>query len=413
MWRCRHNGFRGDGAFGQYAIVLPERDAVIAITSETNDMQGEQNLIWKILLPAFKDGALKPNKGGDELLSKKLASLSMPVKKESINVKSSMLAGKTFNIEPNSLDIQSLTFANAGDNYNVKINTSAGVYDFKLAPNSWATGETTLPGPYLLGPATNNLKGLPPFKVAGEYTWLDGNTLELVLRYTESPHTRTILCKFDGDNISVVVTRSVLPDMEGGTVTLKGKTGEEPFDHEKYNPGYTLAMPEKWGVERFAIPIEFAPVIPYSGVEDVRFAPGWSDPKSNDYWSYAFLWFLNGKPGITPEATEKNLTAYYTGLIERNIEPRKIPKEKLIPVKVSMKKTTTDPGDVQTFFGTVDMLDYMQQKPITFNCIVHIKLCPGKDNTFVFTEISPRPLTNEIWKGLKDLWTTFDCSQPK
>ena len=33
FWRCRHGAYRGDGAFGQYCIVLPEQDAVIAITS--------------------------------------------------------------------------------------------------------------------------------------------------------------------------------------------------------------------------------------------------------------------------------------------------------------------------------------------------------------------------------------------
>ncbi len=33
FWRCRHNAYRGDGAFGQYCVVLPEKKAVIAITS--------------------------------------------------------------------------------------------------------------------------------------------------------------------------------------------------------------------------------------------------------------------------------------------------------------------------------------------------------------------------------------------
>ena len=33
FWRCRHGAYRGDGAFGQYCIVLPEQDAVIAITA--------------------------------------------------------------------------------------------------------------------------------------------------------------------------------------------------------------------------------------------------------------------------------------------------------------------------------------------------------------------------------------------
>lgn len=33
FWRSRHGAYRGDGAFDQYCIVLPEQDAVIAITA--------------------------------------------------------------------------------------------------------------------------------------------------------------------------------------------------------------------------------------------------------------------------------------------------------------------------------------------------------------------------------------------
>ena len=58
FWRCRHNAFRGDGAFGQYMIVMPDQDAVVAITAETSDMQGELDLVWQHLLPAMKQQPL-------------------------------------------------------------------------------------------------------------------------------------------------------------------------------------------------------------------------------------------------------------------------------------------------------------------------------------------------------------------
>jgi CubicO group peptidase (beta-lactamase class C family) len=58
FWRCRHNAFRGDGAFGQFCIVMPEQDAVIAITADTKDMQAELNLVWDLLLPAFQPDPL-------------------------------------------------------------------------------------------------------------------------------------------------------------------------------------------------------------------------------------------------------------------------------------------------------------------------------------------------------------------
>ena len=54
MWRCRHNAFRADGANGQYILVIPERDAVIAMTANIPDMQAELNLVWKYIYPALK-----------------------------------------------------------------------------------------------------------------------------------------------------------------------------------------------------------------------------------------------------------------------------------------------------------------------------------------------------------------------
>ena len=54
MWRCRHNAFRADGANGQYILVLPDQDAVIAVTANIGNMQGEINLIWDNILPALQ-----------------------------------------------------------------------------------------------------------------------------------------------------------------------------------------------------------------------------------------------------------------------------------------------------------------------------------------------------------------------
>ncbi len=61
FWRCRNDAFRGDGKDGQFCIVMPDQDAVIAITANTSDMQAELNLVWDHLLPAFSDSALPEN----------------------------------------------------------------------------------------------------------------------------------------------------------------------------------------------------------------------------------------------------------------------------------------------------------------------------------------------------------------
>jgi CubicO group peptidase (beta-lactamase class C family) len=82
FWRCTHNAFRGDGANGQLCVVIPEKDAVIAITADTNNFQGEMNGIWDKLYPAFQSEPLPENPEGVEKLKRSLAALiTHPVKK--------------------------------------------------------------------------------------------------------------------------------------------------------------------------------------------------------------------------------------------------------------------------------------------------------------------------------------------
>lgn len=190
--------------------------------------------------------------------------------------------------------------------------------------------------------------------------------------------------------------------------------GQKPkveFNAKNWQPPYTLSVPKGWDVERFPIPVEFAPEIPYTGVEDIRFTPGWANVKSDEYWTYAFLWYLNSFPKMNENIIQENLKAYYTGLVGRNIEPRKISADKIIPTKTSFKRIKTINKDLQTYSGTIEMLDYMEQKPITLNCIVHIKRNKEKNKTFVFYELSPKPLTNDVWLGLNKLWTDFDYTK--
>ncbi len=77
FWRCRHNAFRGDGKDGQFCIVMPEQDTVIAITAHTGDMQSELNLVWDLLLPAFADQALPENPDEQAKLQETLGKLEV------------------------------------------------------------------------------------------------------------------------------------------------------------------------------------------------------------------------------------------------------------------------------------------------------------------------------------------------
>ena len=63
---------------GQFCIVLPEQDAVIAITASTGDMQAELNLVWDKLLPAFQPAPLPANPDEEAKLKQVEANLAVP-----------------------------------------------------------------------------------------------------------------------------------------------------------------------------------------------------------------------------------------------------------------------------------------------------------------------------------------------
>ena len=88
---------------------------------------------------------------------------------------------------------------------------------------------------------------------------------------------------------------------------------------------YNLPVPLKWGVEKLSIPIDFAPRIPFTGNEELRFAPGWGNSKSSEYWAYVFLWFIHGKPWLHEDTLNSYLTQYYNGLYLSNLKNKTNP----------------------------------------------------------------------------------------
>lgn len=63
-------------------------------------------------------------------------------------------------------------------------------------------------GPALTEAMIENNSMIFPTKVAGSYTWKDGSTLELTLRYIESPHTEKFTCSFHDNKLTIEAARS-------------------------------------------------------------------------------------------------------------------------------------------------------------------------------------------------------------
>ena len=208
MWRCRHNAFRGDGAFGQFMIVMPEQDAVLAITAESPDLQGEINLVWDYLLPAFKNDKLPPDAAASARLKEKITSLALPVPQKNAKALATTISGKTFTASANALHLQTIYFGFSNDVCDVKFQTDTASYQIAFGAGKWQPAETNMPQPALTGGMIENNSMIYPAKINGAYTWTDANTLVLVVRYIESPHSETLTCHFNGNKLTIEAARS-------------------------------------------------------------------------------------------------------------------------------------------------------------------------------------------------------------
>jgi len=222
FWRCQHNAFRGDGALGQYIIVMPDQDAVIAITSESVNMQAQLDAVWTYLLPAMKPHVLHANPTAYATLRKHLAALHISPAGNSAKPGIALNgAAKTWSFQPNSLNIKSISLRNDKGIYHLTLKTDSASYTFELTSGKWTYGLTKMQGPSLLMKAKENFAFLVPYRVECCYGWTDTNTLQMKLRYIESPHTETITCHFKGQNMDTDVAYSFY--FGSNKLTLHGK----------------------------------------------------------------------------------------------------------------------------------------------------------------------------------------------
>ena len=83
MWLCEYPGaVRVDGALGQYALIIPDKDMVVVIT-ECSIIDGitQRRLVWNRLLPAVGDEPLTPGKDlHTSRISKRYSAMKGPPK---------------------------------------------------------------------------------------------------------------------------------------------------------------------------------------------------------------------------------------------------------------------------------------------------------------------------------------------
>ena len=170
FWMARH-GFRGDGAYGQFCVVLPEQDVVLALTGQTIDMQAVLDAAWQHLLPAIADSdSDSDSDNGDERdsdsdaadagLEARLAALGLPP------VDGTALSGPAAGSYETTGVVDAVRLDQGADGWRATIEVDGGLLQVPVATGDWA-----VEGPLAASAATDR----------------DG-AVRLDVRFVETPH---------------------------------------------------------------------------------------------------------------------------------------------------------------------------------------------------------------------------------
>ena len=200
FWRCRHNCYRGDGAFGQFCIVMPDQDAVVAITSGVASMQSVLDAVWKKLLPALGSAPLPPDETSEQGLATRIAGLAAkPVRGNARAAIERSVTGRTFTFEPNDATLHSVSVDFVNDTFTYRLlagGARRGTRSIAFGRNRWVEGTAVLGRPH-------------EYLAAASGAWTSERRFELSVCQLDSPHTLTFGFDFDVEADTVRVDHRI------------------------------------------------------------------------------------------------------------------------------------------------------------------------------------------------------------
>lgn len=193
FWRCKHNGYRGDGAFGQYCIVMPELDVVLALTGGLPDMQEPLNLVWDILLPAIGTDTLAEDQSAHDALTQKTTALALqPFQGAKSSPTAAKVSGHTYRFEDNEMQLQALSFNFNEADCSITIKTPSHKETIACGYGEWREGQLSL---------FNMLPIFEPEPIVASGAWTAEDTFTLVIRLYRTPFFHKLDCRFAGDQM--------------------------------------------------------------------------------------------------------------------------------------------------------------------------------------------------------------------
>lgn len=199
FWRSRHNTYRGDGAFGQYCMVFPDQDAVVAITSGVRDMQAVMNLVWDKLLPAMSDAPLPEDPATQARLKEKLSSLAVKtVTGKADSPLAESVSGKWYDLAENDLGVAAVSIDFSGLQPVLQMQTAQGDGRIEIGFETWQKGHT-----FFTNGIGRALLQAADFAVGASGAWTADDTYTVKLVYYETPFYTTMNFRFDGDALTI------------------------------------------------------------------------------------------------------------------------------------------------------------------------------------------------------------------
>ncbi len=208
LWGCRNGAYRADGACGQFCVVLPEENAVLAITAEQGDMQAILDEVWNHLLPALQ----RTNQTTDatqKSFERSLQSLTIAPPIGSFNSPmTTQMNGKKYTFADNQMGVSVFSLSVSKTGWVMDLQDRKGKHTVRGGIFEWREGITTL--------STLPLKLLPtpvPGETENRYAasgvWVAPNVFQISIRFIETAHYDTLNCRFEGNTVQITPRASL------------------------------------------------------------------------------------------------------------------------------------------------------------------------------------------------------------
>ncbi len=172
---------------------------------------------------------------------------------------------------------------------------------------------------------------------------------------------------------------------------------------------FTLPLPDGWRSETIPFPLSFAPSLPYTGVEELRFAPGMFVQGAEDFWSYVFCWWVPEGTPLDSKLLEADLATYFAGLTA-TVERAEHFTAENPSYAIELAPVRTGLGLPRRWTGTAAVFDaFASRAQIALRVVVEAEACPDEGMTAVLFMVSPQPEGHAIWKRLGQVRSGFSC----